>query len=122
MHCLAGLDEEEVVHAGAHARRLVIATAALFMTGDFKADGTPHRKIPDFSWASHLERLTDAEFKQRYRLDPQAHLTSCWTSLRQASLHRVKSRQLAPAPASRSSRRCAWRSLCATLQEGTRWT
>ena len=39
------------------------------MAGDFKVDGTPHRTIPEFSWATHIERLTCAEFKQRYRLD-----------------------------------------------------
>ena len=53
---------------GAHARRVVAAAAALFMSGDLQATGTPHRQIPDFSWAAHLERLNDAEFKQRYRV------------------------------------------------------
>ena len=55
---------------GTHAQRLIAAATALLMSGDFKDAGSAHRKPPEFSWAAHVARLTEVEFKQRYRLCP----------------------------------------------------
>ena len=49
----------------AHRRRLVAAAAAL-LTGD--RTGTAHRKPIGFRWAKHVDRLSEPEFKLRYRL------------------------------------------------------
>ena len=34
--------------------------------------GSACRKPPKFSWEAHIAQLSDAEFKQRYRLAPQS--------------------------------------------------
>ena len=67
---LAGLTQEEYICVGIHAQRLIAAATALLMSGDFKDAGSPHRKPPEFSWQTHVARLTEVEFKQRYRLCP----------------------------------------------------
>ena len=57
---------------GSHAQRLVAAATALLLDGDFQGVGSDCQKPPEFSWQAHVARLSDAEFKQRYRLAPQS--------------------------------------------------
>ena len=57
---------------GSHAQRLVAAATALLLESNFEGAGSTCRKPPEFSWEAHVARLSDAEFKQRYRLAPQS--------------------------------------------------
>ena len=53
-----------MVVAAAHQRRLVLAAASLFLhSAPFRFE----KRVPDFSWEDHIHRLTEAEFKLRYR-------------------------------------------------------
>ena len=69
---LAGLTQEEYICTGPHAQRLVAAATALPLDGNFQGVGSACRKPPKFSWEAHIAQLSDAEFKQRYRLAPQS--------------------------------------------------
>ena len=54
-----------MVVAAAHQRRLVLAAASLFLlSAPFRFE----KRVPDFSWEDHIQRLTEAEFKLRYRV------------------------------------------------------
>ena len=61
------MKEEHALLALSHQRRLVAAAAALLTT--MPGCGGAHRKPKDFSWQDHVEDMTEAEFKLRYRLD-----------------------------------------------------
>ena len=59
--------------AAAHRRRQVVAAlAAVGYFNDGQGPQGTKRKGLLFSWADHVKRLTDAEFKLRYRLTPVA--------------------------------------------------
>ena len=54
--------------AVAAQRKRVAAAVALLLNGGQGPQGKKRVESP-FSWADHLARLTEREFKQRYRLD-----------------------------------------------------
>ena len=66
---VAGIPEEEELICLAHQRRLRVAAAALLclLPGD-RAD----KRHPEFDWEEHVSRLTEDEFKARYRLSVQS--------------------------------------------------
>ena len=68
---VAGLSQEEYICVGAHANRLRAAAALLFQ-GDLVDKRGPHREACAFCWDTHTARLSEAEFKQRYRLSPES--------------------------------------------------
>ena len=54
-----------MVVAAAHQRRLILAAASLFLhSAPFRFE----KRVPDFSWEEHIHRMTEAEFKLRYRV------------------------------------------------------
>ena len=62
--CSTGSQEEEIVLAAAHQQRLLVVVVALLS----QEGETWKCRIPDFSWAEHVARLTEGEFKLRYRV------------------------------------------------------
>ena len=55
--------------SAAHQRRLLLAGAAYLSTG---SNGGWTKRVPHFSWESHVDRLHEAEFKLRYRLSSES--------------------------------------------------
>jgi hypothetical protein len=63
--CSTGSQEEEIVLAAAHQQRLIAAAAILLLSQEGESF---EKRIPPFSWAEHVARLTEGEFKLRYRV------------------------------------------------------
>ena len=63
--CSTGSQEEEIVLAAAHQQRLSAAAAILLLSQEGESF---EKRIPPFSWAEHVARLTEGEFKLRYRV------------------------------------------------------
>ena len=63
---------EAAIRAAVHRRRLAAAASAAYRLGlRSGGQGPQGKKVPDpapFSWTDHVARLTEAQFKQRYRL------------------------------------------------------
>lgn len=71
-HLFTGDQEEEFVVCAAHQRRLALAAAALLLSKSGQGPTGPNRKPIEFSWTDHVARMTEAEFKLRYRLSTTA--------------------------------------------------
>jgi hypothetical protein len=63
-----------IVAAVSRRRQVLSAFAASALGGLGGGQGPqgPKRARPKFSWAAHVQRLTTAEFRHRYRLTPEA--------------------------------------------------
>lgn len=72
-HCLlagAGVREKEVSLSGTHRAR--VAAAAFVLLQGNQGSGGWHKRSPEFCWATHVDRMTEAEFKLRYRVGSDA--------------------------------------------------
>ena len=69
---VAGTFQEQLLHAAvAHRRRCFVAALNHFAAGHSSGQGPQGPKVrfdTEFSWRDHVARLTDRDFKLRYRL------------------------------------------------------
>jgi hypothetical protein len=64
---LAGSEEDELVAAAAHQQQVAVAISLLSQQSGMGPSG-PNRKPSGFCWRAHVHRLTESEFKLRYRV------------------------------------------------------
>lgn len=70
--CCAATDTEDLLQlAHAHRHRMVIIALAA-LNADRTGTGTEHCKPAGFTWAAHVEKLGERDFKLRYRMDAES--------------------------------------------------
>ena len=107
-HVCTEFGQELLTAVIARKRRIVTAGVAGFLSGETQTCGQGPQgskvKFDDpFSWAAHLKRLTEREFKLRYISE---HLGSCYLLITKSYIVITASDCLIPRTASRGEHTC----------------
>ena len=65
--CATGTEEEQIALCAAHQQRLAAAVVLLLQDSGPAAVG-PNQQPLGFDWEQHITRMSEADFKLRYRL------------------------------------------------------
>ena len=65
--CATGTEEEQIALCAAHQQRLAAAVVLLLQDSGPAAVG-PNQQPLGFDWEQHISRMSEADFKLRYRL------------------------------------------------------